>query len=194
MPKGDQGDDFEVDAEVEDLGAGPEVEDAEASAEVRIKKLRNELAQVKKEKQENMDGWQRAKADYVNLLKRSEVDAKNAKEAGVTKAVEALLPAYDAIERAKEHLPRLGSDKAGGDIPEGFLAIIKQLEAGFASLGLVAVGEVGEAFDPSLHEAYGQDTVEDKAQDDTVTAVLEKGWKQGDRVIRPAKVRVAHYQ
>ncbi|HVX90508.1 MAG TPA: nucleotide exchange factor GrpE [Candidatus Paceibacterota bacterium] len=183
MPKGDYSDEFEIDARVEDEGTEPEVEDVEASAETRIKKLKDELAQVKKEKQENMDGWQRAKADYVNLLKRSEVDAKNAREAGVTKAVEALLPAYDAIERAKEH----------GDIPEGFQAIVKQLEAAFGSLGLVAVGELGEAFDPNLHEAYGQDAVDDKAKDDTVTAVLEKGWKQGDRVIRPAKVRVGHF-
>ena len=61
-------------------------------------------------------------------------------------------------------------------------------------LGLVAVGEVGEQFNPELHEAYGQDATDDKTKDDVVTAVLEKGWKQGERVIRPAKVRVAHYQ
>jgi molecular chaperone GrpE len=112
-----------------------------------------------------------------------ETDVKAARESGVAKAVESLLPAYDAIERAKEH----------GDIPEGFAAIVKQLESAFAALGLAAVGEVGEAFDPNLHEAYGQDTVEDKAKDDTITAVLEKGWKQGERVIRPAKVRVGHF-
>lgn len=183
-----QEDEFEVDAEASENRSrqsdGDDIADLDDRADAKVKKLKDELAQVKKEKQENMDGWQRAKADYVNLLKRSEADAKNAKEAGVAKAVEALLPAYDAIERAKEH----------GDIPEGFQAIVKQLENAFGSLGLVAVGEIGEAFDPNLHEAYGQDTVEDQAKDDTVTAVLEKGWKQGGRVIRPAKVRVAHYQ
>ena len=184
-----QEDEFEVDAEASEnrgrQAAGDEdVADIDDRAEAKVKRAKDELAEAKAEAKTNLDGWQRAKADYVNLLKRSEGDVKSAKDAGVTKAVEALLPAYDAIERAKEH----------GDIPDGFAAIVKQLEAAFGTLGLVPVGEVGEAFDPNLHEAYGQDAVEDKSKDDTITAVLEKGWKQGERVIRPAKVRVAHYE
>lgn len=181
-------DEFEVDAEAaENRGrqavGDEEIADMDDRADAKVKKLKDELAQVKKEKQENMDGWQRAKADYVNALRRFEEEKKTAKESGVTKAVEALLPAYDAIERAKEH----------GDIPEGFVAIVKQLEAAFTSLGLVAIGKVGEEFNPELHEAYGQDAVDDEAKDNTVTAVLEKGWMQHERVIRPAKVRVGHF-
>ena len=153
-------------------------------AELKVKKLKDELEQAKAEKQEYMDGWQRAKADYVNLLKRSDEDAKAAKQAGVVKAAEALLPAFDSLERSKEH----------GEIPEGFAAIAKQLESAFAGLGLAPLGEVGEAFDPMLHEALGQDKTEEKEKDDTISAVLEKGWKIGDSVIRPAKVRVAHFE
>jgi len=189
MPRGDENDEFEVDPEAgEDrrrqMAGDDDIADIDDRAETKVKKAKDELAEARAEAKANLDGWQRAKADYVNLLKRSEADAKGAKEAGVTKAVEALLPAYDAIERAKEH----------GDIPDGFAAIVKQLESAFGSLGLSAVGEVGEAFDPNLHEAYGQDATDDQAKDDTITAVLERGWKQGERVIRPAKVRVAHYE
>ncbi|MDE1919277.1 MAG: nucleotide exchange factor GrpE [Patescibacteria group bacterium] len=155
---------------------------AEGQAENKIAKMREDLSACRKEKQEYMDGWQRAKADYVNLLKRFEVEMKIAKVSGVVKAVETLLPAFDALERAKEH----------GKVPEGFLAIAKQLESAFASLGLEELGKVGEAFNPAFHEALGQDAAESAETDDTITAVLEKGWKIGDAVIRPAKVRVAY--
>lgn len=163
------------------FGGSSDAYDDEASR--KIAKMREELSTTRKEKQEYMDGWQRAKADYVNLLKRFETEAKSAKTAGVVKAVETLLPAFDALERAKEH----------GEIPEGFTAIARQLESAFASLGLIAIGEAGEKFDPALHEALGQDAAESAETDDTITAVLEKGWKVADVVIRPAKVRVAHF-
>jgi molecular chaperone GrpE len=162
-----------------------EAEDPEADEQAsdRVKKLRGELETARKDKQEYMDGWQRAKADYVNLLKRIESEARTSESKGKIKAVETLLPAFDALERAKEH----------GEVPAGFLAIAKQLESAFAALGLEAVGKVGEKFDPTFHEALGQDPVESAETDDTITALLEKGWKIGDVVIRPAKVRVAHF-
>ena len=150
-------------------------------AEKRVAKLKADLEAALEEKQANLDGWQRAKADYVNLLKRGEDAAKAAERKGKLKAVEILLPAFDALERAKEH----------GEVPEGFLAIAKQLEGAFASLGLEEVGQVGEEFNPALHEAFGQDKVDDATKDGTITSVLEKGWKIGEHVIRAAKVRVA---
>lgn len=151
--------------------------------EKKVTKLKGELEKATAEKQENLDGWQRSKADYVNLLKRFETEGATMEARGKVKAVETLLPAFDALERSKEH----------GDMPEGFLAIARQLEGAFAALGLEALGEVGERFDPFLHEALGQDPTDDEESDDTLTAVLEKGWKIGDTVIRPAKVRVAHF-
>ena len=174
-----KGDDIDPDSVTE-----PETDEAgEERAEEKFVKMREELSACRKDKQEYMDGWQRAKADYVNLLRRNEEAAKAAESSGKIKAVETLLPAFDALERSKEH----------GEIPDGFLAIAKQLESAFASLGLTALGEVGEKFDPIFHEALGQDPTDDNEADDTVTAVLEKGWKVGDAVIRPAKVRVAHF-
>lgn len=171
---------MKMEPEVEDSELSEESEDPERS-EGKIAKMREELSACRKDKQEYMDGWQRAKADYVNLLKRTETDTKTAEFKGKVKAVETLLPAFDALERAKEH----------GEIPEGFLAIAKQIEGAFATLGLEEVGKLGEGFDPTFHDALGQDTVENPETDHTITAVLEKGWKVGDSIIRPAKVRVA---
>ena len=158
-------------------------ENMEARPEEKINKMRAELSACRKEKQEYMDGWQRAKADYVNLLKRAEGDAKASEQKGRVKAVETLLPAFDALERAGEH----------GEMPKGFLAIARQLEGAFAALGLEALGAVGESFDPAVHEALGQDPADSKEKDGTITVVLEKGWRVNGSVIRPAKVRVAHF-
>lgn len=177
---------MDVESEVIE-GEDPEREE---HAEGKMQKLREELNACRKEKQEYMDGWQRAKADYVNALKRFGDDAKTSEFKGKVKAVETLLPAFDALERAKEH----------GEIPEGFLAIARQLESALASLGLEEIGKIGEKFNPALHDALGQDEAKNAETDDTLTVVLEKGWKIGpsagsgsSTIIRPAKVRVGHF-
>lgn len=159
--------------------------------ENKIAKMREELNACRKEKQEYMDGWQRAKADYVNALKRFESDAKACELKGKVKAVETLLPAFDALERAKEHGdPSINS---GQGFPEGFLAIAKQIETAFAALGLEEIGKVGEEFNPALHEAFGQDKVDSEGEEGIITEILEKGWHINGTVIRPARVRVGHY-
>ena len=176
------GDDIEQEDVVIEPEMGEDIEEGdEGQATEKVAKMHNQLDVCRKEKQEYMDGWQRAKADYVNLLKRIEVDNKASEMKGRVKAIETLLPALDALERAQEH----------GEIPEGFLAIAKQLESSFTALGLQVVGTVGDIFDPTFHDALGQDIAQSPEQDGTVTVVLEKGWKIGETIIRPAKVRVA---
>ena len=93
----------------------------------------------------------------------------------------AFLPVIDSLERAK----------SAGELPEGFAGILKQLEAAASKLGLEQFGEIGESFDPMHHEALGQDQTEDAGEDEKVTAILESGWKLGDYIVRPAKVRVS---
>lgn len=182
----DREDDISVerDGQEEDGMSEVELEEQESRADTKLAKLKKELAASKAESKEHLDGWQRAKADYVNALKRFESERDAAKEAGLLKALRALLPAYDALERAQEH----------GDVPEGFQGIAKQLEGAFAGLGVKAIGEVGESFDPSRHEALGTDPTDDPVKDDTVTQVLEKGYAVDGTVLRPARVRVATHR
>jgi molecular chaperone GrpE len=182
----DDMDDVRIDSDGdEELGGSEEdLEVSESRAETKLAKLRKDLEQTRKEKQENLDGWQRAKADYVNALKRFEEEKSGAVTLGTLKAAKAFLPAIDSLERAKEH----------GELPEHFVGIVKQLESAMQSLGLEQIGEAGEKFNPLLHEALGQDATDSKKNDDSVTAVLESGWRLGDIVIRPAKVRVAHFE
>lgn len=161
-----------------------ELEATESRADTKLTKLKKELESVKKERQEYMDGWQRAKADYVNALKRFEAEKESAVEQGTMKAARAFITAMDSLARAE----------AAGEIPESFQAITKQLHDAANKLGLAPFGAVGEAFDPMQYEALGQDSVASKDEDDTVTAVLEQGWKAGDSVIRAAKVRVGSFE
>ncbi len=153
-------------------------------AGAKVAKLKAEIESLKAEKQEYLDGWQRAKADYVNALKRFEEEKKGALNLGRVVTVGAFIPVMDSLTRAE----------GAGEIPEAFTGIAKQLHDAAKSLGLEQFGTVGEKFDPSMHEALGQDTTHDASKDDTVTAILEPGWKSKDSVIRPAKVRVAHYE
>lgn len=166
----------------EELG----VDDEGTSGKVdsKIVKLKKELESTKKEKQEYLDGWQRAKADYVTLLKRLEEERASAETKGIIKASSQFISVLDSLERAKAH----------GEIPESFQGIANQLESSTKTLGLTQFGTVGEAFDPNRHEALGQDDVSDMARDNTVTAVLESGWERNGNVVRPAKVRVAQFE
>jgi molecular chaperone GrpE len=174
---------IEEDGDEEIGGSEEELEATEARADTKVTKLRQELEQTRKEKQDNLDGWQRAKADYVNALRRFEEEKRDAVDIGTFKAASAFLPVIDSLERAK----------AAGEIPEGFAGILKQLEGAVLKLGLSQFGTIGEKFDPMMHEALGQDPTDDADKDDEVTAILEPGWKTVDHVIRPAKVRVAHF-
>ncbi len=164
----------------EEGGVEFDEEAMEGQIDAKLKKAKAEIESLRKEKQEYLDGWQRSKADYVNALKRFEEERDAAKSSGKVSAIKALLPAYAALERAEQH----------GEVPEGFQAIAKQLETAFSSLGIVEFGEVGEVFDPMLHEAMGTDETEDEAKDDTISVVFEKGYRMNDSIIRPAKVRV----
>lgn len=172
------------DVVVEQDGTEELTRDDAASAGGKYDKVRAELERVKGEKQEYLDGWQRAKADYVNALKRFEEEKKGAMELGKTLTIGAFLPVMDSLSRAE----------AAGEIPEAFKAIAKQLHDASRALSLTKIGAVGEKFDPTRHEALGQDPTDDAVKDDTVTAVLEEGWEAKGFIIRPAKVRVAHFE
>ena len=155
------------------------VEDGEPSHEktVDIKKLKEELAKAKKERGEYLDGWQRAKADFINTKKRLEGEVEEAFERGVLDTVHALLPALDSLESALEHTN-----------DEGLRLVKKQcLEA----LALEPFDPTGEPFDPLRHEPMGTVPADDNTKEDTVAQVLQKGYSRKGVIIRPAKVHVA---
>lgn len=182
---GDEDITVERDGREEDGMSEVDLDEQESRADTKLAKLKNELESVKKERQEYMDGWQRAKADYVNALKRFEEERKASQRLGASVAMNALLPAYDALLRAQEN----------NEIPDNLQNVAKLIAAGFAGLGLTQIMPApGDQFDPVVHEALGQDPVDSAEKDDTVTTVLQIGWRTPDDVVRPARVRVGHYE
>lgn len=162
-----------------------ELVEEESRADNKVIKIKEKLKQCSAEKQEYLDGWQRAKADYVNAVRRLKEENQNATTTGLVKAVEAFLPALDSLERAK----------GVGELPPGFEAVTKQIENAFTTLDVSeVVAKVGEPFNPAYHEAFGQDKTDNVEQDGMISGVLEKGWQIGETVIRPTKVRVYHHK
>lgn len=176
--------DREDDVVIETDGSEELAPDEAGEASGKVAKQKNEIEKLRAEKQEYLDGWQRAKADYVNALKRFELEKLQAIELGKVVALRNFIPVMDSLERAE----------ASGEVPESFKGIAKQLHDAAKTLGLTKFGEAGEVFDPNVHEALGQDMTDDRAKDDTITTVLETGWKSKDVVVRPAKVRVASFE
>ncbi len=174
----------EILSEINDVDDVEIISDDDGGENVKLKKMQKELAHCRKEKQEYLDGWQRTKADYVNALRRFEKDVHTAKENGVRKSVIVLLPVLESLQRAQ---------RVGGELPDGFDAIVKQIISAFTTLGVTKIQvQIGDMFDPELHEALGRSVVDDDKKDNTIVAVLEAGWKLHDAVIQPAKVSVAY--
>lgn len=123
---------------------------------------------------------QRERADFVNYRRRVERDREVAGAEGRGAVLAALLPVLDDIEGAR----------AAGDLTGPFASVADKLQAVLLRQGLEPFGEVGEVFDPSLHEALLQDAATE-VQEPTCTQVLQRGYRVGERVLRPARVAVA---
>jgi len=125
---------------------------------------------------------QRVSAEYANYRKRVERDRVAVVEMATAGVLNGLLPVLDDVERARQH----------GDLTGGFQAVGEALEALTAKLGLERFGEVGEPFDPSVHEALMQAEPDPSATVPVCAMVLQPGYRlSGGRVLRPARVSVA---
>ena len=157
-----------------------------------VKKLREDLKTCRKEKEEYLTGWQRAKADYVNLQKELDLARVNVSILAKEKMTEKLLPALDSFEMAfsnKEHWEKI--DK---DWQDGITSIYQQLLSGLEKSGIEKIYEIEVPFDPSIHQSISIVETDDEKKDHTVAKVLQIGYRMGERVIRPAKVTIFEYK
>ena len=123
---------------------------------------------------------QRLQADFVNYRARVERDRGVERQLAVAETLKAFLPVLDDLDRAQAH----------GDLNDGpMLAIAQKLRAAGEKLGLIVFGEKGEKFDPEIHEALVRN-VSAEVSEPTVADVIERGYKVGERLLRPAKVAV----
>ena len=131
------------------------------------------------------DAHLRLAADYDNFRKRTIKEKEQSYGNGKADAVEKLLPVYDNLERA---LNQPTQDEA---YKKGVEMTMNQLVSIFAGLGVEIFGNVGEAFDPNIHNAVMH--IEDEALgENVISQVFQKGFKLGDKVVRFAMVQVAN--
>jgi molecular chaperone GrpE len=123
---------------------------------------------------------QRVQAEYANYRKRADRDRLLAGDVATGRVLLDLLPVLDNLDRAKAH----------GDLTGAFKAVADQLDSAFTKLGLVPFGEVGDLFDPAIHEAVLHDESEAVDQP-TCTTIMRPGYRHNDRLLRPAMVGVS---
>ncbi|CQR62860.1 nucleotide exchange factor GrpE [Streptomyces leeuwenhoekii] len=142
-----------------------------------------QLDQARTALSERTADLQRLQAEYQNYRRRVERDRATVKEIAVANLLAELLPVLDDIGRAREH----------GELVGGFKSVAESLETVAAKLGLQQFGKEGESFDPTIHEALMHSYAPDVTET-TCVAILQPGYRIGERTIRPARVAVAEPQ
>ena len=131
------------------------------------------------------DSYLRLAADYDNFRKRTMKEKEQAYGNGKADAVEKLLPVYDNLERA------LNQETQDAAYKKGVEMTMTQLVSILNNLSVEIFGEVGETFDPNIHNAV-MHTEDENAAENTITQVFQKGFKLGEKIVRFAMVQVAN--
>lgn len=160
---------------------------AEQHAGGKMKDLRTQLAEAKKERDEYLTGWQKAKADYINLQKENEKARISMRSHMQRENVYDLLPAIDSFQMA---MAGEAWESVDSNWRIGVEYIYQQLWKVMEDYGVIEIKDTNVPFDPQLHEPMEIETVTDESHNDQVLAIIQKGYRMGDTVIRPAKVKV----
>lgn len=162
------------------------------NAEEVIEQEVNDAAEPSKEEElqkqldEKNDQLLRMAAEYDNFRKRSQREKEALYAECKASVINALLPVADNFDRIFAN-----PDGTLEDYKKGVEMTFKQFSDVFKSLGIEPFGEVGEEFDPNIHNAV-MHTEDDSVGENTITTVIVKGYKLGDKIIRPAMVAVAN--
>jgi molecular chaperone GrpE len=188
--------DQEMNAEVSETAAssaGPEPAGQDAGLDAvtpevdQVAKLTTELNQCQAQKDEYLDSWRRATAELANARRRMQREQAEFAVSANARLLEKLLPIIDDVDRAFAVLP-LG--EADTEWVNGFRLIQRKLQALLESEGVTAVLATGQKFDPAVHYAVSHEEHDGFSEGDVIGEVA-KGYKLGDKVLRPAMVRVA---
>jgi molecular chaperone GrpE len=186
------------DAAVEDTGvetapdaeAVPEGEEAGESAEPEdpIAALQEALGQAQAQAEEYLDGWQRARAEFANYRRREELRREQSKNEIAGRVLGHFLPVLDDLERAFASVPPEVRDNPW---VEGLSLVAQKMLTGMEKEGVAPIPvELGEPFDPNLHLAVLHIPCADY-DEGQIAMVLQRGYKIGEQVLRPAMVQVS---
>jgi molecular chaperone GrpE len=153
-----------------------------------VQELETELEQSKTQAAENLDGWQRSRAEFANYKRRVEAERTELVASAGAEALKRVLPAVDDFERALQTLP---ADLKDHPWISGVLLVQRKLNSALEQSGVTPiVVKPGDDFDPNLHEAVTHED-SDQVASEQIIGEVQRGYKLGDRVLRPTMVRVA---
>jgi molecular chaperone GrpE len=156
------------------------------SAQMQAAQTEND--QLKAQAAENLDGWQRARAEFANYKRRVDAERTELMASAGAEALKRVLPAVDDFERAMQTLP---ADLKDNPWISGVSMVQRKLNAALEQSGITPlVITPGDIFDPNVHEAVTHED-SDQFSSEQIIGEVQRGYKLGDRILRPAMVRVA---
>ena len=166
-------------------------EDGEEDLKKTLRKLRADLKQAKAEKEEYLTGWQKERAEFANYRKQEDDRKANFSEAVRERILTRFLSVIDSFNLAFAN--KEAWEKVDENWRKGIEHIYSQMNDIFEEYGVKPVGEEGENFDPNIHQSMDIVETDKKELDHKVANVIQKGYKLGERVIRPARVNVYEF-
>ena len=167
-------------------------EDGEEDLKKTLKKLREDLKVAKKENIEYLTGWQKERAEFSNYRKQEDDRKSMLSESMRERILTRFLSVMDSFNMAFAN--KEAWEKVDENWRKGVEYIYGQMNTVFEEYGVKPIGVVGEIFDPNIHQSIELMTTDKKDLDHTVSIVIQKGYKLGERVIRPAGVNVYEYK
>lgn len=167
-------------------------EDGEEDLKKTLKKLRADLKEAQKQKEEYLTGWQKERADFINYRKQEEDRRINFSESVRERILTRFLTVLDSFNMAFAN--KEAWEKVDDSWRKGVEYIYTQMNTIFEEYGIKEIGEEGEVFDPNIHQSIDVVETDKKELEHKVANIIQKGYKLGDRVIRAARVNVYEYK
>lgn len=153
-----------------------------------LRQAQDRLKKALEEKQEYLTGWQRERADLANYKKDEESRRSAVSAMAREKIILDLMPVLDAFDMAMGN--KDAWEKADKNWRMGVEYIYNQLVGVLEKHGVKQIGAIGEAFDPNMHESIETVATDDVLKNHQIEKVIQRGYMLGERIIRPARVRV----
>jgi molecular chaperone GrpE len=169
------------------LRGSAELPEGDMTMEEQKQMLESSLEDVTAKAEEYLEGWQRSRAEFANYKKRVQKENTDIRQIARGEVIKIYLDVLDDLERALREKPENNVDQ---DWVDGIEIIYQKLKSRLEAEGIRPMNALGEEFDPHIHEALMKEET-DEYPSGTIIDVMQEGYWIGDRVLRPALVRVA---
>lgn len=169
------------------LRGSTQLPEGDMTMEEQMQMLESSLEDITEKAEEYLDGWQRSRAEFANYKKRVQKENLDIRQIARGEVIKIYLDVLDDLERALQDQPE---DSGAQDWVEGIELIYQKLKARLEAEGIRPMNALGKEFDPHVHEALMKEETDDYPSG-TIIEVMQEGYWIGDRVLRPALVRVA---